>query len=498
VSSAPYISSQDLGTIWPAFAIAIASLVALLADLFLPSGRARRGIAVAIGILGLIAGGILTAQQYGHAYIAFNGAYSVGGFSVVFSEIAILAAILTLALGLGIGRDDQVAGTTALLLWSTVGAILMAGANNLMMVFLGLELLSLGLYCLCGISTRRTAREAAMKYLILSSMASGFLLYGMALIFGADGSVQFADLAVAPVNALLLLGAGLFLVGIAFKLSLVPFHVWTPDVYEGAPLAVTAYMSVVTKAGTLAVLARFAYAALPPQSATEILIPIWAIAALSMIVGNLAALAQTDMKRLLAYSGVAQVGYIVAAFAGQSALGLRYAIFYLAAYTFMNLGAFAVVAILSSPSTNSGQATTNSGQAATDSGPADGFINIGQLAGLAQRRPWLAGALTFFLIGLAGLPPTAGFTGKVLILASTVGAGYAWLAGVLILGTAISAYVYFKIIRIMFVRIDEAHVKQLTVVHNPLPWISVAVCALAVFALGILPITPSDVLPLVK
>jgi NADH-quinone oxidoreductase subunit N len=323
-----------------------------------------------------------------------------------------------------------------------------------------------------------------MKYLILSSMASGFLLYGMALIFGADGSVQFADLAVAPVNALLLLGAGLFLVGIAFKLSLVPFHVWTPDVYEGAPLAVTAYMSVVTKAGTLAVLARFAYAALPPQSATEILVPIWAIAALSMIVGNLAALAQTDMKRLLAYSGVAQVGYIVAAFAGQSALGLRYAIFYLAAYTFMNLGAFAVVAILSSPS--------------ADSGPADGFINIGQLAGLAQRRPWLAGALTFFLIGLAGLPPTAGFTGKVLILASTVGAGYAWLAGVLILGTAISAYVYFKIIRIMFVRIDEAHVKQLTVVHNPLPWISVAVCALAVFALGILPITPSDVLPLVK
>jgi len=303
------------------------------------------------------------------------------------------------------------------------------------------------------------------------------LLYGMALIFGADGSVQFSDLTVAPVNAMLLLGAGLFLVGIAFKLSLVPFHVWTPDVYEGAPLAVTAYMSVVTKAGALAVLARFAYAALPVQSANEILIPIWVLAALSMLVGNLAALAQTDLKRLLAYSGVAQVGYIVAAFAGQSALGLRYAIFYLAAYTFMNLGAFAVVAILSS---------------------GDGIIGIGQLAGLAQRRPWLAFALTFFLIGLAGLPPTAGFTGKVLILASSVGAGYAWLAGVLIVGTAISAYVYFKIIRIMFVRVDEAHVKPLAIVHNPLPWISVALCALAVFALGILPITPSDVLPLVK
>ena len=485
MSSAPYVSSQDLGTVWPVFAIAIASLLTLFVDLFAPAGRARRGIAVAIGILGLLAGGILTAQQYGHAFIAFSGAYSVGGFSVVFSEIAILGAILTLALGLGIGRDDQVAGTTALLLWSTVGAILMAGANNLMMVFLGLELLSLGLYCLCGISARSSAREAAMKYLILSSMASGFLLYGMALIFGADGSVQFSDLTVAPVNAMLLLGAGLFLVGIAFKLSLVPFHVWTPDVYEGAPLAVTAYMSVVTKAGALAVFARFAYAALPAQSANEILIPIWVLAALSMLVGNLAALAQTDLKRLLAYSGIAQVGYIVVAFAGQSALGLRYAIFYLAAYTFMNLGAFAVVAILSSPSSGSGQA-------------GDGIISIGQLAGLAQRRPWLAFALTFFLIGLAGLPPTAGFTAKVLILASSVGAGYAWLAGVLIVGTAISAYVYFKIIRIMFVRVDEAHVKPLAIVRNPLPWISVALCALAVFALGILPIVPSDVLPLVK
>jgi len=493
VSSAPYVSSQDLGTVWPVFAIAIASLLTLFVDLFAPAGRARRGIAVAIGILGLLAGGILTAQQYGHAFIAFSGAYSVGGFSVVFSEIAILGAILTLALGLGIGRDDQVAGTTALLLWSTVGAILMAGANNLMMVFLGLELLSLGLYCLCGISARSSAREAAMKYLILSSMASGFLLYGMALIFGADGSVQFSDLTVAPVNAMLLLGAGLFLVGIAFKLSLVPFHVWTPDVYEGAPLAVTAYMSVVTKAGALAVFARFAYAALPAQSANEILIPIWVLAALSMLVGNLAALAQTDLKRLLAYSGIAQVGYIVVAFAGQSALGLRYAIFYLAAYTFMNLGAFAVVAILSSPATGSGQTpSTGSGQ------DGDGIISIGQLAGLAQRRPWLAFALTFFLIGLAGLPPTAGFTAKVLILASSVGAGYAWLAGVLIVGTAISAYVYFKIIRIMFVRVDEAHVKPLAIVRNPLPWISVALCALAVFALGILPIVPSDVLPLVK
>jgi NADH-quinone oxidoreductase subunit N len=304
----------------------------------------RRFVAVSIAVLGLVIAGVMTAQQYGHPYAAFGGAYIVGGFSVVFSEIAIFATIVSLALGLGIGRDDQVAGTTGLVLWSTCGAMLMAGAGNLMMVFLGLELLSLGLYCLCAMSVRAGARESGLKYLLLSSMASGFLLYGMALLFGATGSVSLAAIAAAPPSPLIAIGAGLLFVGLAFKLSMVPFHAWTPDVYEGAPLSVTAYMSVVTKAGVLAVLGRFAYAALPPATATAILLPVWVVAAISMIVGNVAALAQTDMKRLLAYSGIAQIGYIVAAFAGQTTLGLRYAVFYLAAYTFMNLGAFGVVA----------------------------------------------------------------------------------------------------------------------------------------------------------
>ena len=476
-SSAPYVSSTDLGALWPTFVIAATALVALVFDLFMGKGIVRRYFAVVIAAIGLVIGGVMTAQQYGHPVVAFDGAYIVGGFSVVFSEIAIVATLITLGLGIGIGRDDQVAGTTALVLWSTCGAMLMAGASNLMMVFLGLELLSLGLYCLCGMSIRTAAREAALKYLLLSSMASGFLLYGMALLFGATGAVDFAAIAATAPSPLIALGAGLFLVGLAFKLSLVPFHVWTPDVYEGAPLSVTAYMSIVTKAGTLAVLARFIYAALPPSTAAAILVPLWTVAAISMIVGNLAALSQTDMKRLLAYSGIAQVGYIVAAFAGQTALGLRYAIFYLGAYTVMNLGAFAVLALMMKD--------------------ADGTVGLGRFAGLAYRRPWLAAAMTFFLLGLAGLPPTAGFTGKILILASSVGAGFAWLAGLLILGTAISAYVYFKIVRAMFVRVDEAHVRDERST-NPLPWISIAVCALALFAFGLYPLAPSDVLPFVK
>ena len=468
----------DYAALLPAFLVAIVPLLVLFIDLFFRrNGPARRGIAVGIAIVGLLLAGFIAASQYPHDYAAFGGAFVQGGFSIVFSEIVVIASIATLMLSAGVGRDDQVAGTTALVLWSASGAMLMAGAANLMIVFLGLELLSLALYCLCAISARRTARESALKYLILSSMASGFLLYGSALLFGATGSVQFSAIAAAPVTPLLALGAGLFLVGVAFKLSLVPFHAWTPDVYEGAPLPVTAFMSVATKAGTLAVLTRFAYAALPSDHRFAILAPVWVLAALSMLIGNLGALAQTDMKRLLAYSGIAQVGYMVVALAGTTALGLRYALLYLAGYTFMNLGAFAVVALMSREG--------------------DAVVGLPRFAGLAYRRPWLAAAMTFFLIGLAGLPPTIGFTGKILILAATVGAGYAWLGGVLILGTAISAYVYFKIVRVMFVQADPQHVRDERS-RNALPWVAVAVCAAATFLLGIVPLTPSNVLPLVK
>ena len=473
--AANFPTAADFNALLPAAIVALTALVALFFDLLVPA-RTRRLLAVIVGMIGLIAAGIVLAEQFKVGYTAFEGAFMQGGFSVVFSEIIIVATLATLTLGLGVGRDDQVAGSTALILWSSSGAMLMTGAGNLMTIFLGLELLSLGLYCLCAMSSRPTARESALKYLILSSMASGFLLYGMALLFGASGSVALGAIAATKPSLLLFLGSGLFLLGLAFKLSLVPFHVWTPDVYEGAPMAVTAFMSVVTKAGALAVLGRFAYAALPPETATAILVPVWVVAALSMLIGNLAALAQTDMKRLLAYSGIAQAGYIVAAFAGQTPQGVRYAIFYLAAYTFMNLGAFAVVALMSHD--------------------ADAVVGVGRFAGLAYRRPVLATAMTLFLIGLAGLPPTAGFTGKILILAATVNAGYAWLGGVLILGTAISIYVYFKIIRMMFVRIDSAHVRDERSA-NLFPWVTVAVCAIAVFVLGLYPFTPSNVIPLV-
>lgn len=470
--------SADWMAILPATVVGVSALLVLLADLTLPR-HVRRPAGLALGFLGLIVGGALALQGWGHSYAAFGGGFMLGGFTIVFETVIVVAGLLTLLMSTTLGREDQAAAGIALVLWAATGAMLMAGASNLMTIFLGLELLSLALYCLCSLSPRATSRESALKYLILSSTASAFMLYGMALLFGATGSVALSALLDPPASLPLYdAGCGLFFIGVAFKLSLVPFHVWTPDVYEGAPLPVTAFMSVVTKAGMLAVFARFAYAALPASKAPQLLWPMWIFAALSMVVGNVAALAQTDIKRLLAYSGIAQLGYIVAAMAGTTQVGLRYAIFYLIAYTFMNLGAFAVVALLSREHEEGS--------------------HLAAYSGLGQRQPVLAGAMTFFLLALAGLPPTVGFTGKVFILASSVFAGYAWLAGILIAGTAVSAYVYLKIVFTMYARTAGAPLQRVVHPVSFLPWIGVAACAAAVLVLGLYPFAPSDVVPLVK
>lgn len=472
----PY-TNQDWSAVAPLFIAGAVALVVLLADLA-ARGHAKRYVSIAIGVAGLIGAGVYAAAGYGQNHDAFGGGFILGGFTVVFEEIVVVSAIFSLVLYGAIGREDRIAGASALMLWSTAGAMLMAGAANLMTIFLGLELLSLALYCLCGLSDRPTARESALKYLILSSTASGFLLFGMALLFGASGSVALAALT-APVlatNPLFWIGAGLFMIGLAFKLGLVPFHVWAPDVYEGAPLPVTAFMSVVTKAATLAVFARFAYAALPAVAAGALLVPIFLIAGISMVAGNLGMLAQSDMKRLLAYSGIAQIGYVVAALAGTSTLGIRYAIYYLVAYMFMNLGAFAVVALLSTDDEEGSR--------------------IASFAGLGHRRPFLAAAMTFFLLALAGFPPTAGFLGKILILSTNVSTGYAWLAGLLVAGTAISLYAYFKIIRLMYEPRAKAHADVRG--KAPLAYVTLAICLAFVVVMTFYPFTPSNVIPLVK
>lgn len=472
------VTSSDWAAIAPLTIVSATALVVLFADL-LARAHLKRYVSIGIGIAGLTVAAYVAARGYGQSYAAFNDSFVLGGFTVVFEEIVIIAALGSLALYGAIGREDRIAGAVALMLWSTSGAMLMAGAANLMTIFLGLELLSLGLYCLCGLADRPTARESALKYLILSSSASGLMLYGMALLFGASGSVALAALTNASLvaNPLFWMGSALFFVGIAFKLSLVPFHTWAPDVYEGAPLPVTAFMSVATKAGTLAVFARFIYAAIPAAAAPKLLLPIWIVAAISMIAGNVGMLAQHDLKRLLAYSGIAQIGYVLTALAGSTELGMRYAIYYLAAYTFMNLGAFAVGALLSEDGEEGSR--------------------LANFRGLGRRRPLVAALMTVFLLALAGFPPTAGFLGKILILSSSVNAGYAWLGVVLIAGTAVSLYAYAKVIRAMYQRDEHGRTHD---VHPfvPLAYLSAAACAVLLVVMTFYPLTPSNVLPLVK
>ncbi|MBV8074663.1 MAG: NADH-quinone oxidoreductase subunit N [Candidatus Eremiobacteraeota bacterium] len=484
---------SDYVAILPLTIVAVTPLLILLLDLILPTGAPRRDSAVAVGIAGLLLAAYVLVRQYlAHQFApAFGFGFILGGFSIAFSLIVVASAIFSLLMVLPQRDDEKVGPSCALMLWSAAGAMLMAGAGDLMTIFLGLEILSLALYCLCGMVSkasdvrRREARESALKYLILSSMASGFMLYGMALLFGATGSVNLAALQAVPAgNPIFAMGCGLFMIGVAFKLGLVPFHVWMPDVFEGAPLPVTAFMSVVTKAGMLAVFARFLYGVLTPAGHEALIAPIWIVAGLSMLIGNLAALSQIDMKRLLAYSGIAQLGYIVAALAGTSTLGMRYAIFYLGAYTFMNLGAFAVVALISRDQEE-------------DS-------HLSAFSGLGTRHPILAGAMAFFLLSLAGLPPTAGFIGKILILGSIIAAStiegrasYQILAWLLIGGTAISIYVYIKIVRAMYVPVDLAHIREIRPLSYA-PWIGVAICAVATVALGFYPVALHDVLPRIR
>lgn len=458
----------DFDVVSPLAALVATGLVILLVDLV--SRRASRTVLCSIGIAGSIVSFIRLAMQFGQPATTLGGAFATDRFSWAFDAIVLIALIAALLLSLVRDAEDGAspAAYAALLVFCSAGGMIMAAATNLIVIFLGIEQLSLALYILAGTGTgRQASHEAALKYVLLGSLASGFLIYGSALLYGASGGIALADLAHAALAPSLLFVTGfmLFIVGIGFKLALAPFHVWTPDVYEGSPIAVTAFMAVAVKAATFSVLARFVYVVFGHDA--QALAPLWAIAILSMIVGNVGAIAQTNLKRLLAYSSIAQAGYIVLALAGVNGPGLSTMIFYLAAYAFMNLGAFAVIALAGDGS--------------------ESASGIEAYRGLFWRRPWLAVCMTVFMFSLAGIPATAGFVGKVLLLGQALAAG-AWgiaMAVVLVLGTLISFYVYFKVVWAMFAPADDAAPSPAG--NAIVPWIAVAGGIAGVVILGILP-----------
>ena len=335
----------------------------------------------------------------------------------------------------------------ALLLLSAFGMAVLVSSQNLVSLFLGLELLSIPLYILCAAETRREGSlESGLKYLVIGSVGSATLLYGLALVYGATGSTDFGQIGQALASGklaggqlgdpMVLTGLGLVIVGFAFKASIAPFHQWTPDVYEGAPTPVTAFMATATKAAALGVFLRFFdVAAIGAQDTWAPMLA--ALAAITIIVGNVGALGQSSLKRMLGYSGVAQAGYMLSGVVVGSQLGVQATVLYLFAYTAMNLAPFAVIV------------------ASERSNPEIGD-DIGGLSGLAARSPWLAGAMTVGMLGLAGIPGTVGFIGKFQLIHALVDGDYTWLAIVLVIGSMISLGYYLRVIATMWMRPAQA------------------------------------------
>jgi NADH-quinone oxidoreductase subunit N len=390
----------------------------------------------------------LTASLAAVAWLWGRGAVPDGlplmlaldGFRWATATVFLLGAIAATVLAIGyLGRERiLVPEFYPLLLFATIGMLLMGGAADLIMVFLGLELMSLAAYVLAGIRRRSPASaEAALKYFLLGAFASGFLLYGIALVYGATGTTnlhtiafQLADGTVAT-RPMLGIGIALLLVGFGFKVSAVPFHMWAPDVYDGAPTPVTAFMAAAVKAAGFAALVRVALVAFPDASAVW-QHAVWWLAVLTMSVGNLVALAQRRLKRMLAYSSIAHAGYLLVAVAAATPEGGAAFVFYALAYTAMTMGAFAVLATVGRD------------------GESD--VLVDDLDGLAARRPWVAFAMTVFMLSLLGFPGTAGFIGKWLILGSVIGAGQASLAVVLVLASVVSAGYYLPVVMAMYMK----------------------------------------------
>ena len=430
------------------------------------------GIALVVSIQMLQAGEVgTTFTQAGEAATESEGMFKVDSYSLFFNIIFLVSTILVALISLSyLGRDDRKQGPYYLLiLLATLGMMLMAAGNELIIVFLGLELMSLSLYVLAGYFRESPASsEAGMKYLLLGAFASAFFLYGIALIYGATGTTSIPgiaeELTSESQSPLLLAGTFLLIVGFGFKVAIVPFHQWAPDVYEGAPTTIAAFISAGPKAAGFAAFIRIFMKALP-NIQSEWTGVIVLLAMLTMTVGNVIAIAQTNIKRMLAYSSIAHAGYVLIGLAAASDDGTSSAMLYLLVYCVMNIGAFGAVIL----------AKTADGE----------NLMISDYAGLGFRKPLLSGFLTLMLLSLAGFPLTAGFFGKFYIFKSAIGAELYPLVIVGAINTAISAFYYLRVVVTMYMREPEEELE-----FNPYPStlvIGLALASIGILLIGILP-----------
>ena len=461
------ISFDDIYNSAPLVALVSFSLLTLIAE---GAGKDKPAVSYWMSLLGVSVALVLSFFHLGEGVVVFGGMLFQGGFAGYLNLIVLMSALLTIILARGyFERMEYHRGEFyVLVMFASSGMMLMAGALNLVTVFLGIELMSVPLYVLAGIMRKKEkANESALKYFLLGAFATGFLLYGIALIYGTAGTTDLllikAALPQIGHNTLFLLGAGLLIVSFSFKVAAVPFHMWAPDVYEGAPTPVTGFMSTAAKAAAFATFLLL-FTRIFEISGTTLSQIIAAIAAASMIVGNISAVAQNSVKRMLAFSSVAHAGYMLSGVAAASDEGQTGVLFYLMAYMFMNIGAFGIVSWIE--------------------GQDDKKLTFDDYAGLGKRQPALAALMAVFMFSLAGIPPFAGFFGKYYVFLAAIRANMTWLAILGVMTSLISVYYYLRLVVVMYFRDGEANVDKPVPV---LAFLAVAFAGLMVLALGVYP-----------
>lgn len=462
----------DFYTIMPISVLVLCASLLLLIEAFYPKGKQKQiaffaafGFALTLG---------LSISQLGNSYSGFGGMVVLDGFSNFLNILFLITGLLGVALASGyLQRMNINKGEYyVLMMFSVAGMMLMSQATDLIITFLALELLSIPLYVLAAFALNRTeSEEAGIKYFLLGSYATGFIVFGIALIFGATATTSFAGIVAAIAQpatnlTLLLVGGGLVLVGFGFKVATVPFHMWTPDVYQGAPTSVTAFMAAGAKAAGFSALLRI-FATLFPSFAADLMPILAVLSALTMIVGNITAIAQTDIKRMLGYSSIAQAGYILMAFVpfGDPAIratAVAAGLFYLVAYTITSFGSWGVVIGLE-----------------REEGKG---LDINDYAGLGKKYPWLALAMTVFMFSLAGLPPTLGLVGKFYLFRAIMEGKLYWLALIGVITSLISAYYYLRVIVIMYFKNGDPIINK-----DNLLYMSIALCVVITVVLSFIP-----------
>jgi NADH-quinone oxidoreductase subunit N len=466
------IPEIDLYLIAPEIIISAFGFLVLLVSVFSRS-VGRKNYLGMIGLIGIIIAFFYTLPQIGSVKSGFGGMFISDGYALFFKILFLIISFLTILISMAYTQREGIefGEYYALVLFGTLGMMLMAAGTHFITIFLGLETMSISIYILAGMMREdRRSAESALKYFLLGAFATGFLLYGIALIYGATGSLYLKDVAsyIASKNLLrnpmLLMSLVFLTIGFGFKIASVPFHMWTPDVYEGAPTSITAFMATGVKAAGFSALIRVFFSGLAAfrPDWTSIM---WAICVATMTVGNIVAISQTNIKRMLAYSSIAHAGYILVAFVAGNDLGTSGILFYLMAYAFMNIGAFTCVILLGKKGEEN--------------------ILINDYAGIGFKYPLLAASMTIFLLSMAGIPPLGGFMAKFYVFSAAVKSRFYWLAILGVLNSAVSVYYYLRVTVLMYFRESEREITGLQ--FSPASVIALILTLIGTLYMGIFP-----------